>query len=41
VVWVLLADIGAGAPIDEATRQRARLARRRCEALIAELADGR
>lgn len=38
VVWILLADLGDGAPIDDATRQRARLARRRCEALIEALA---
>jgi hypothetical protein len=39
VVWVLLVDLEIGAPIDDAARQRARLARRRCEALLIEICD--
>ena len=40
VVWVVLSDIATGAPIDDSIRRRARLAQRRCEAMIAELVDG-
>lgn len=39
VVWFLLGDVESGAQIDDKMRSRAGLARRRCQALIHELAD--
>jgi hypothetical protein len=39
VAWVILADVAAGKPLSELDRKRAALARDRCVALMAELAD--
>jgi hypothetical protein len=41
VVWLVLADVGAGRPIDAAMRKRAGVARERCMALLEELRAAR
>lgn len=39
VAWLVLSDVAAGKPLSDLDRKRAGIARDRCVALIAELAD--